>query len=45
MNAGIIKIKVNGNWKEGQVWIKNGGIWKEATGVFIKNNGKWNSSI
>ena len=44
-NAGIIKIKINGNWKEGQVWIKNGGIWKEATEVFIKNNGKWNSSI
>lgn len=45
VSAGVIKIKINGNWTEGQVWIKNGGIWKEATEVFIKNNGKWNSSI
>lgn len=45
ISAGIIKIKIGGEWKEGQVWIKTEQGWKQATEVFIKNNNKWNSSI
>lgn len=45
ISAGIIKIKIGEEWKEGQAWIKTEQGWKQATEVFIKNNNKWNSSI
>lgn len=45
VSAGIVKLKINGTWAEGQVWIKKDGGWKEASEVYIKSQGKWNSSI
>lgn len=43
-NAGIIRIKVNGAWKEGQVHVKVNGAWKEADIVHTKVNGVWKES-
>lgn len=45
VSAGIVKIKVNNQWKEGQVWIKNNGSWIEADEVYVKTNGVWKSSV
>jgi hypothetical protein len=43
-NKGIMRVKVNGVWKEGQVYVKTGGSWKEAQGVYTKVNGSWKES-
>jgi hypothetical protein len=43
-NAGIMRVKQNNAWKEGQVWIKAGGQWKEADVVKIKTGGTWKES-
>lgn len=43
-NAGIVRVKVNGKWKEGQVLVKINGKWKEAETVLTKINGKWKES-
>lgn len=45
INAGIMRIKSSGTWKEGQVYIKINGIWKEADSIYIKQNGLWKESI
>lgn len=45
INAGIIRIKKDGGWKEGQVYIKINGAWKEADAVYIKKDGGWKESI
>lgn len=43
-NAGIVRVKVGGQWKEGQVYVKVGGSWKEAETVNVKVNGAWKES-
>jgi hypothetical protein len=43
-NAGIVRVKVSGSWKEGQVYVKVNGIWKEAETVNTKVNGIWKES-
>lgn len=43
-NAGIMRVKAGGSWKEGQVWIKTNGSWKEAESVHIKTGGAWKES-
>lgn len=43
-NAGIMRVKVGGTWKEGQVYVKVGGTWKEAEVVQTKVNGYWKES-
>ena len=43
-NAGIVQVKVNNTWKEGQVWVKVNGAWKEAETVNVKVNGSWKES-
>lgn len=43
-SSGILRIKVDGSWKEGQVWIKVNGTWKQASDVFIKDGGSWKTS-
>lgn len=45
INAGIMRIKASGTWKEGQVYIKVNGVWKEADSVYIKKNGIWKESL
>lgn len=42
-NAGIMRVKI-GTWKEGQVYVKVGGAWKEAEVVQTKVNGYWKES-
>ena len=42
-NAGIMRVKI-GTWKEGQVYVKVGGTWKEAEVVQTKVNGYWKES-
>ena len=43
-NAGVVKVKVNNKWKEGQVWVKVGGKWREAETVKIKTANGWKES-
>lgn len=43
-NAGVVNIKVNNAWTEGQVWIKADGKWHEAETVNVKVNGTWHES-
>lgn len=43
-NAGVVRVKVGGAWKEGQVWVKTAGSWKEAEIVKTKVGGVWKES-
>ena len=43
-NAGIARIKVGGNWKEGQVYVKTSTGWKEAETVNVKTSSGWKES-
>lgn len=43
-NAGVVHVKVAGQWKEGQVYVKVAGAWKEAETVNVKANGVWKES-
>ena len=43
-NAGIVNLKVNNSWVEGQVYVKANGVWEEADTVNIKVNGAWEES-
>ena len=43
-NAGIVNVKVNGSWEEGQVWTKVNGVWKEAETVNAKVSSTWKES-
>jgi hypothetical protein len=43
-NAGIVRVKVNGAWKEGQVYVKAGGTWHEAETVNVKTSSGWKES-
>lgn len=42
---GIMRVNVNNNWYEGQVWVNCDGVWKEATDVFVNHNTQWKESI
>lgn len=37
----VIKIKVDGAWKEGILKIKYNGVWKDADTFYIKTNDSW----
>jgi hypothetical protein len=43
-NAGVVNVKVAGEWKEGQVWVKVAGEWKEAETVNVKTASGWQES-
>lgn len=43
-NAGTVRVKAGGGWKEGQVYVKVKGEWKEADIVKIKAGGAWAES-
>lgn len=43
-NSGIMRAKLSGAWKEGQVYVKISGDWKEAAAVYVKINGSWKES-
>lgn len=43
-NAGIVHVRVNNAWKEGQVYVKVSGAWKEAESVHTKVSGSWKES-
>lgn len=43
-NAGIVRVKVNDEWKEGQVYVKAGNTWHEAETVNIKTSSGWKES-
>ena len=40
-NAGMVCVKTSNSWMEGQVFIKDGGVWHEAEAVYIKNASNW----
>lgn len=44
-NAGVMRVKASGGWKEGRVWVKVSGSWKEADLVSTKVGGSWKDSI
>ena len=39
-----MRAKLSGAWKEGQVYVKISGDWKEAAAVYVKINGSWKES-
>jgi hypothetical protein len=43
-NAGVILVKHNNNWVEGQVLVKHNNTWVEAEAVLVKHNGSWKES-
>jgi hypothetical protein len=43
-NNGILRVKVGGTYREGQVFVKVAGIWKEADIVHTKVAGAWKES-
>lgn len=43
-NAGVARVKVGGEWKEGVVSVEVDGKWIEADVVQIKADGKWKES-
>lgn len=43
-NAGIVNIKINNTWHEGQVYVKAGGAWHEAETVNVKTAAGWRES-
>lgn len=43
-NAGIMRVKPSGAWKEGIVHVKVNGVWKEADLVQTKVSGAWKES-
>jgi hypothetical protein len=43
-NAGIVNIKINNSWHEGQVYVKAGGVWHEAETVNVKTAAGWRES-
>jgi hypothetical protein len=43
-NSGVIRVKVKGEWKEGQVYVKTAGKWKEAETVLVKTPKGWKES-
>lgn len=43
-NAGIVRVKPNGSWVEGQVYVKVDGSWREAETVSTKVSGNWKES-
>jgi len=45
MKGGIMRPKISGSWREGTVWIKVAGVWKEASSVYQKISGVWKESI
>lgn len=40
-NAGIMHVKADNQWKEGQVYVKINGTWTEAEAIYTKVNGVW----
>jgi hypothetical protein len=43
-NAGVVRVKTAGGWKEGQVWVKTTEGWKEAETVYAKTANGWKES-
>jgi hypothetical protein len=43
-NAGIANVKVNNEWREGQIYVKTKDGWQEAESVNIKANDSWHES-
>lgn len=42
---GIMRVKQNDSWYEGQVWVNVDGIWREATDVLLNVDGSWKESV
>lgn len=40
-SKGIVRVKHNDNWEEGQVWVMHNGVWKQAKAVYTMKDGKW----
>lgn len=40
-NSGVMRVRVNNEWKEGQVFVRVDNTWKEATEVKVRVNGQW----
>lgn len=44
IDRGVMRLKVNGEWKKGLAYIKVNNEWKKAKAVYIKVNGEWKRS-
>jgi hypothetical protein len=43
-NAGVVNVKVNNQWVEGQVYVNVNNTWQEAETVNVKANNTWQES-
>lgn len=40
-SKGVVRVKHNNNWVEGQVWVMHNNVWKQAQAVYVRKDGKW----
>lgn len=43
-NAGVVRVKTAAGWKEGQVYVRVNGTWKEADVIKVKTSTGWKES-
>jgi hypothetical protein len=41
LEAGLMRVKVDGEWKTGKVYVKQNGRWHRAKSVDVKVKGEW----
>lgn len=42
---GVVRVKTDQGWKEGQVWVMTASGWKEADSIYVKTNTGWKEAI
>lgn len=45
LKGGVMRVKVNGTWRDGIAWIRVGGVWKEGIAAYRNVNGSWKEGI
>ena len=44
VNMGVVWLRINDTWVEGQVWSRDGSTWDECTGLFARDSSTWKES-
>lgn len=42
---GVVRVKTDQGWKEGQVWVMTASGWKEADSIYVKTDTGWKEAI
>lgn len=45
LKGGVMRVNVNGTWRDGIAWIRVGGVWKEGIAAYRNVNGSWKEGI